>query len=82
MGKVPKNLLLDEEAVNRADKFTAQHQVSVSQLVSDFLRGLPVEGESRGERLFSPTVRRLIGVAKGEVSVEAYHRHLETKHLG
>lgn len=82
MAKIPKNLLLDEEAVSRAELFTARHRVSVSQLVSDFLRNLPIGEPDGAENRFAPTVRRLTGVGKGEASREDYHRHLEAKHLG
>lgn len=81
MGKVPKNLLLDQDAVDRAEIFTARHRVSVSQLVSDFLRGLPIEDEELRNASFSPTVRRLIGIGKGERTREDYRAHLEAKHL-
>ena len=81
MGKVPKNLLLDEEAVARAELFTARHRVSVSQLVSDFLRGLPLDDDEPAESSFSPTVRRLVGIARGERTRADYRAHLEDKHL-
>lgn len=81
MGKVPKNLLLDQEAIDRAELFTARHRVSVSQLVSDFLRGLPVDDDEPLPSSFSPTVRRLIGIARGERTRQDYRAHLEAKHL-
>lgn len=81
MGKVPKNLLLDQDAIERAEIFTARHRVSVSQLVSDFLRNLPIEDEELPYVSFSPTVRRLIGIGRSQRTREDYRAHLEAKHL-
>ncbi len=43
--KAPKNLSLDPDAVARAERYSHRHGISVSQLVDDFLRSLPVDAD-------------------------------------
>jgi hypothetical protein len=77
MPRVPKNLSLDRDVVRKAERYASRHQVSLSQLVSDFLEHLTERDEARG---FSPAVERLVGVAKGSRGVEDYHEYLEAKY--
>lgn len=72
-------LSVDEQIIERAHRYSRRHNVSISQLVSNYLARL---SESEPERSYSPTVRRLIGILPRDVSVEEYHRHLEEKHSG
>ena len=46
-------------------------------MVSDFLLRLPLD---EGEPELSPTVRRLRGIAKGDVDEEDYLKHLLDKY--
>lgn len=63
MAKIAKNLSLDSEAIARGERYGRRHGKNLSQLVNDFLRGLPLE--SPPERTLSPVVRRLRGIAAG-----------------
>lgn len=63
MVKRPKNLLLDDDALSRAEAYCKQHDTTLSLLVSDFLRWLPpplYTASGRG----SPVVARLVGAAR------------------
>ncbi|MDO8501608.1 MAG: DUF6364 family protein [Gemmatimonadaceae bacterium] len=76
MAKVVKNLTLDPEAVKRGERYSRRKGTSVSQIVSDFLSRLPDDGDSK----LSPTVGRLLGIARGKGDEEAYRRYLEKKY--
>ncbi len=76
MAKVIKNLTLDPQAVERAERFSRKKGTSVSQIVSDFLSRLPDETDTD----LSPAVTRLLGVAKGKGDEAAYHRYLDEKY--
>lgn len=76
MARIVKNLSLDPEAVQRGEKYSKRHSTSVSQLVSDFLSGLPAEGD-RAE--LAPAVKRLLGIARGG-NETAYRKYLEKKY--
>src|SRR6059058_5895500 len=94
MGKVAKsdrksakkatNLTLDPEAVARGDRFGQRHGISLSQLVTSFLYGLPGEGPSDALADLSPPVRRLYGLAAGgpraTVDRDTYRAHLVAKY--
>ena len=79
MSKQSVNLSLEEAAVERGRRYSQRHGTSISKLVNDFLERLPME-ESAGEPELTPTVRRLLGVAKGGLDEEDYHRYLLEKH--
>jgi uncharacterized protein DUF6364 len=78
MAKQSKNLSLDPDAVKRGEQYSKLHNTNVSQLVNRFLSALPVGEED--ETKFSPTVRRLIGIAPNGDAVQEYHEHLLEKH--
>ena len=78
MAKQSKNLSLDPKAVKRGERYSKLHNTNLSQLVNRFLSALPVGEEE--ETRFSPTVRRLIGVAPDGNAVQEYHEHLLEKH--
>jgi len=76
--KKPRNLTLDDEAMARGEQYSRQHGTSVSRLVGDFLRALPLEPERRP---LTPAVRRLLGVAAGgDPDRDAYRAHLNEKY--
>jgi hypothetical protein len=54
--KRPKNLLLDPDAVARGERYSRRHGISLSRLVGDFLRSLPLDAE---RSTLTPAVRRL-----------------------
>jgi hypothetical protein len=43
MAKSAKSLYLDPELVERGEEYGRQHGTNLSQLVSDFLRALPLD---------------------------------------
>ena len=79
--EVPKNLSLEPDAIARGERYGRRHGKSLSQLVNDFLRGLPLE--SPPERELSPLVRRLRGIAAGgQTGREEYREGLYRKYGG
>lgn len=77
MPRVTKNLSLDPAAVERGERYSEIHSTSLSQVVSDLLMRLPIDD---GEAELTPTVRRLLGIAKGGAGEEDYHQYLLDKH--
>jgi len=81
MGKIAKNLSLEPDAIARGKRYGRRHGKNLSQLVNDFLRGLPLEPPP--DRELSPLVRRLRGVAKdGGQGRKEYRDHLFRKYGG
>jgi hypothetical protein len=78
MAKQTKKLSLDPEAIARGERYSKLHGTSVSQLVNRFLLGLSIGDE--GQNNFSPTVRRLIGVAPSKDGVKEHRQHLVEKY--
>ena len=84
MSKVAKNLYLDPAALDHAEQYAKRHRTNLSQLVSDFLSSLPLNGSSQDE--FSPALQRLIGSAVPSdsdtppASIEDYREHLMDKY--
>ena len=79
MTKVPKNLSLEPEAIERGERYGQRHGKNLSQLVNDLLHALPMERLAPAE--LSPLVRRLLGVAAGsDVDREGYRDHLSRKY--
>jgi hypothetical protein len=78
--KKPKNLSLDPAAVARGERYSRLHGTSLSRLVGDFLRSLPLDPP---DRPLTPVVRRLFGLAAGgKTHRDAYRRHLQRKYAG
>ena len=81
MAKVPKNLSLEPDAIARGERYGRRHGKNLSQLVNDFLRGLPLE--SPPERELSPLIRRLRGIAAGgKTGRDEYREGLYRKYGG
>jgi len=85
MGKVAKNLSLEPEAIARGERYGRRHGKNLSQLVNDFLSGLPAGSLPESE--LSPLVRRLRGIAAGAGSGrkavsgrKEYRAHLHRKY--
>lgn len=80
MSKQRINITVDPAVVERARRYTERHGTSISRLVTEYLAQLPMEaGVEAGERL-TPTVRRLLGAARGGGDREDYRRHLVEKY--
>ena len=76
----PKNLSLDAEAVRRGEEYGKRHGLTLSRLVGDFLRALPLGAP---ERELTPAVERLRGAAaEGRTTREDYREHLHRKYVG
>ena len=76
--KTPKNLSLDPVAIARGERYSKLHGTSLSRLVDDFLRSLPV---GRLSEPLSPVVQRLRGAASGgKTSAASYGNHLYKKY--
>ncbi len=69
-------LSVDEQVIERARRYSRQHNTSISQLVTTYLRQL----DAPSGREFSPLVERLRGILPSDVSIEDYRKHLEQKH--
>jgi hypothetical protein len=78
MPKQSLNLSVERESLERGQRYSQQHGVSISNLVDDFLAHLPVEGESADS--LPADVRDLIGIGAGEADRESYRRHLRKKY--
>ena len=75
MAKRKLTLSVDEGVIRRAKRFSAQHETTVSQLVTDFLASLEDEpGEA------TPVVSSLRGVLRSGASRDDYREHLSEKH--
>ena len=75
MGKRAKNLLLDEEVLSRAEEYCRAHGITLSALIEDFLKTVPLDGP---QQVHSPTVwEEMIGVANyGPLERETYRDYL------
>lgn len=79
MPKDRLNLLVERSAVERGKRYSERHGTSVSKLVSDYLAKLPLQDEPVKHEL-TPTVRRLIGIGKGQADEEDYRKYLLEKY--
>jgi hypothetical protein len=79
MARIAKNLYLDPEAIEHAEHYGRLHGTTLSRLVSDYLRALPLEGAKRD---LPPSVRRLIGAGvpggadPSVADIDTYRQHL------
>ncbi|HKG94928.1 MAG TPA: DUF6364 family protein [Gemmatimonadaceae bacterium] len=81
--KQAKNLLLAQDALLRGEQYSRRHGTTLSRLVGDFLRALPLDTEASPSEL-TPAVARLRGVAVGgpDSARDAYREHLRKKYAG
>ena len=77
MPKKRLNITLDHDAAERARRYSRRHNTSISRLVGEFLSQLPDE---EMHRELTPTVSRLLGIARGGPDREQYRRHLVQKY--
>jgi hypothetical protein len=76
MPKKKLTLSVDERVIERARRYSARHNTSISQLVTSYLGQL----DAPSEATLSPWVQRLRGILPSDTSVEDYRRHVEEKH--
>lgn len=79
MARVRKKLSLDPKAAERGERYCELHSTSLSQIVSDFLSRLPLDDQ---EQELTPTVRRLLGAAKGDTDKKDSRNHPVEKYSG
>ena len=75
MAKKKLTLSVEEQVIQRAKRFSVEHDTTVSQLVSDFLASLDAGTES-----VPPVVASLRGLISPDATREAYREHLRRKH--
>lgn len=80
MPKDRVNLTVDRDALERGRRYGDRHGLSLSRLVSDYLRTLPDPAGPYAD--LTPAVRRLLGSGLGAGDREDYRRYLEEKHGG
>jgi hypothetical protein len=78
MPKQSLNLTVERESLERGQRYSQQHGVSISSLVDDFLAHLPVEGESADS--LPADVRSLVGIGAGKADQASYRKHLQKKY--
>jgi hypothetical protein len=78
MPKQSLNLSVERESLERGQRYSKRHGVSISSLVDDFLAHLPVEGEPAHSLPLD--VRSLIGIGTGDADRESYRKHLRKKY--
>lgn len=80
MPKRSLNLTVERDSLERGQRYSQRHGVSISKLVDDFLAHLPLEEESADP--ITPDVRSLIGIGIGigDADRESYRKHLLEKY--
>ena len=78
MRKRSLNLTIGLESLERGQRYSQRHGVSISRLVDDFLANLPLDEESADS--LTPDVRSLIGIGAGDADRERYREHLLEKY--
>ncbi len=71
--RVPRDVL------ERAKDYARENQTSLTRLISEYLRQLPVESDLLVD---APIVQRLSGLLSPDQTVEDYQRYLEEKYGG
>ncbi|MDQ3556771.1 MAG: DUF6364 family protein [Gemmatimonadota bacterium] len=75
MSRTKLTLSVDEALIEKAREYSQRHGTSISRMVSHFLAALPDQAEE-----YTPTVRRLLGIARGGPDRDDYHAHLLEKY--
>lgn len=75
--RITRKLSLDQDSVERGERYGKRHSMSLSQVVNDLLSRLPLEEE---ETELTPAVRRLLGVASGQTDHADYRKYLHDKY--
>ncbi len=70
-------LSIDEGVIQLAHRYSREHNVSISRLVTNYLAGL---ADSESDPRVSKTVRRLRGILPPDVTLDEYRQHLEKKY--
>jgi hypothetical protein len=70
---------VDRRWIEPAKEYASRRKTSLSRLISEYLRSLATPETSMAD---APVLERLTGILPPDVDIEAYHHHLEEKHLG
>lgn len=65
------------EVLERAKQYARDHRTSLTRLVSEYLRQLPVDNDPLVD---APIVQRLSGILSPDVSIEDYRQYLAEKY--
>jgi len=75
-------LRLDDAIISQAKNYARSEGMSLSEVVSDYLRAIGVRKPSPKRRVLGPRTSKLRGSLKGmRVSERDYKSHLEKKYL-
>jgi hypothetical protein len=70
---------LPRDLVQGAKRYAADHDTTVTRLVTEYFRQLGVEEYPLAD---APVVRRLSGILAQEATIDDYHQYLEEKYGG
>jgi hypothetical protein len=65
------------EVLVRAKQYALEHKTTLTRLVSEYLRQLPIDNDPLAK---APIVQRLSGLLSSNVSVNDYRQYLEKKY--
>ncbi|MDF1499829.1 MAG: DUF6364 family protein [Anaerolineales bacterium] len=68
---------VDSRWIDEAEEYAARHNTSLSKLISEFLRNLPVKSDPRRE---APILKRVSGILPPDVTAQEHRTHLEEKY--
>jgi hypothetical protein len=68
---------VDSRWIKEAKEYAARHNTSLSKLISEFLRNLPVKSAPSQD---APILKRVSGILPPDVSVQDHRTHLEEKY--
>lgn len=75
--KVKLTVRVDAASLAGAKRYVAQHQTSLSAMISHFLEQL---ASTREAPLETPVLRRLAGILPDDASIDEYREHLVKKY--
>ncbi len=70
---------LPRDLIEGAKKYAADHDTTVTRLVTEYFRQLSAEEYLLAD---APIVRRLSGILAEEATIDDYHQYLEEKYGG
>ncbi|HSR34258.1 MAG TPA: DUF6364 family protein [Anaerolineae bacterium] len=79
MEKTKLTIRVPRDFLDGAKRYASQHDTTLTQLVSEFLRRLSIQDDPLAD---APVVRRLSGILSPDASIDDYHEYLEKKYGG
>ena len=74
--KTKLTVRIDRTALDRAKRYAADHNTSLSRLISEFLARLDAEAQPSR----TPILSRLTGILPAEAAIEEHHVYLAKKY--